>query len=61
MMVALLKAYQLGNVTTVAPIAALSVLVNVIASYIFLKDREKLPKKIVAAIIIFIAIILIKL
>lgn len=61
MMVSLLKAYQLGQVTTVAPLAALSVLVNVIIGYIFLKERESLAKKIIAAILIVVAIILIKL
>ena len=60
-MVSLLKAYQLGQVTTVAPLAALSVLVNVIVGYIFLKERESLAKKIIAAILIVVAIILIKL
>lgn len=61
MLVSLLKAYQLGEVTTVAPLAALSVLVNVIIGYIFLKERNDMIKKIISAIIIVIAIILIKL
>lgn len=61
MMVSLLRAYQLGQVTTVAPLAALSVLVNVIVEYIFLKERESLVKKIIAAVLIVVAIILIKL
>lgn len=61
MMISLLKAYQLGQVTTVAPLAALSVLVNVIVGYIFLKERGNMIKKIISAILIVIAIILIKL
>lgn len=61
MMVSLLKAYQLGQVTTVAPLAALSVLVNVIVGYIFLKERGNMLKKIISAILIIIAVILIKL
>lgn len=61
MMVSLLKAYQLGQVTTVAPLAALSVLVNVIVGYIFLNERNNMIRKIFAAILIIVAIILIKL
>ncbi len=60
MMVSLLKAYQLGQVTTVAPLAALSVLVNVIVGYIFLKERGNMLKKIISAILIILAVILIK-
>lgn len=60
MMVSLLKAYQLGQVTIVAPLAALSVLVNVIVGYIFLKERGNMLKKIISAILIIIAVILIK-
>lgn len=61
MMVSLLKAYQLGQVTTIAPLAALSVLVNVIVGYIFLKEKSNMLKKIISAIIIIIAIIFIRL
>ncbi|MDO5555633.1 MAG: EamA family transporter [Clostridia bacterium] len=60
MMVSLLKAYQLGQVTTVAPLAALSVLVNVVIGYIFLNERNNLLKKIISAVIIVVAIVLIK-
>lgn len=60
MMVSLLKAYQLGQVTTVAPLVALSVLVNVIVGYIFLKERGCMLKKIISAILIIIAVLLIK-
>ncbi len=61
MMVSLLRAYQLGQVTTVAPLAALSVLVNVIVGYIFSNERSNMLKKIIAAVIIVIAIVLIQL
>lgn len=60
MMVSLLKAYQFGQVTTVAPLAALSVLVNVIVGYIFLKERSNMLKKIISAMLIIIAVVLIK-
>ena len=61
MMVSLLRAYQLGQVTTVAPLAALSVLANVITGYIFYNERGNMLKKIIAAVIIVIAIVLIRL
>lgn len=54
-----LKAYQLGNVTTVAPLCTLTVIGNVIVGHIFLKERENLVKKIISAIIIIVSIILI--
>jgi drug/metabolite transporter (DMT)-like permease len=55
----MLKAYQLGSVTTVSPLTALTVIINVIVAYIFLNERKDLLKKIIAAIIIIISIILI--
>lgn len=55
-----LRAYQLGNVSVVAPLCALTVMLNVIMGYIFLKERDNLIKKIISAILIIISIILIK-
>jgi Predicted membrane protein len=55
-----LKAYQLGDVTTIAPLSALTVIGNVIVGYLFLKERNNLLKKIIAALLIIISIILIK-
>ena len=55
-----LRAYQLGNVTIVAPLSALTVMLNVIVGYLFLKERDNLLKKIIAAILIISSIILIK-
>lgn len=55
-----LRAYQLGDVTTVAPLCALTVIINVIVGYIFLKERDSLFKKIIAAILIVISVFLIK-
>lgn len=58
--VAQLRAYQLGNVTIVAPLCALTVILNVIVGYLFLKERDNLLRKIISAILIIISIILIK-
>lgn len=60
MIVVQLKAYQLGEVTSVAPLCALTVIGNVIVGYTFLKERNNLLKKLFSAILIIISIFLIK-
>ena len=54
-----LRAYVFGNVTTVAPISSLNVLINVIVAYLFLKEKDNLFRKIIAAIGIILGILLI--
>ncbi len=58
--VASLRAYQLQNVSIVAPICSLKVISNIIVGYLFLKERGNLVKKIIAAILIVVSIVLIK-
>lgn len=60
MIVAQLVAYQLGNVTVVAPLCALTVILNVIVGYLFLNEKDNLFRKIISAILIIISVILIK-
>lgn len=60
MIVVQLKAYQLGNVTAVAPLCVLTIIGNVIVGYIFLKERNNLIKKLIAAILIIIIAFLIR-
>lgn len=60
MIIANLQAYQLGNVTVIAPLCALTVMTNVIVGYIFLNEKDNLIRKIIAAILIIISILLIK-
>ena len=60
MIVSQLRAYQLQNVTIVAPLCALTVILNVMVGYLFLKEKDNLLKKIIAAILIIISVILIK-
>lgn len=60
MIVVQLKAYQLGDVTSVAPLCALTVIGNVIVGYLFLKERKNLFKKLIAALLIIISVFLIK-
>lgn len=55
-----LRAYQLQEVSIVAPLCALTVISNVVAGYIFFGERDNLLKKIIAAIIIMISVVLIK-
>ncbi len=60
MIVSQLRAYQLGRVTIVAPLCALTVILNVMVGYLFLKEKNNLLRKIISAILIIISIILIK-
>jgi len=60
MMITKLKSYELGSVSVVAPITSLTVIFNVIVSYFFLKEKSNILKKIIAGILIIIAIVLIK-
>ena len=60
MIVLQLRAYQLGEATSVAPLCALTVIGNVLVGYLFLKERANLLKKLVAAFLIIISVFLIK-
>lgn len=55
-----IRAYNLGNMTIVAPLCATAVILNVIAGYLFLKERDNLLKKIIAGAIIVFSVFLIK-
>ncbi len=55
-----LRAYQLGEATSVAPLCALTVIGNVLVGYIFLRERNSLLKKLVAAALIILSVFLIK-
>ena len=55
-----LRAYLLGSVTTVVPLFALNVILNILAGYIFLKERDNLFKKLIAGILVIISVILIQ-
>lgn len=60
MIIVQLRAYQLGDVTTVAQLCALTVIGNVIVGYIFLKERDNLLKKLLAAVLLLVSVFLIK-
>ncbi|MEK9196479.1 MAG: GRP family sugar transporter, partial [Patescibacteria group bacterium] len=57
--VALLTAYNRGDVSAVAPINQTSIVITTLLAVIFLKERDHLPKKILAAMICFIGALLI--
>lgn len=53
-----LRAYQLGVVSTVVPLQAIAVILNVLVAYIFLKERSDGYKMILAAIIAVVGVYL---
>jgi drug/metabolite transporter (DMT)-like permease len=52
----MLRAYQLGPITTITPVAASAVLFNVLVAALFLKEREEITKKVILAILTVIGI-----
>lgn len=60
MIVSYLKSFQYGSVTTIAPIASATTILNVFAAYFLLKEKNSLLKKIFAALIVILGIVLIK-
>lgn len=61
MLIAMLRAYQFGTVTTIAPLCAITTILNVFVAYFVLKEKDSLFKKVLSAIIVIIGILLIKL
>lgn len=60
MLISSVKAYQLGNVTVVAPLFALTSIFNALIEFIFNKNKSKLIQKLIAAILLIIGVILVK-
>ena len=60
MIVTYLKAFQYGSVTTIAPIASVTTILNVFVAYFLLKEKDSLPRKVIAALIVILGIVLIK-
>lgn len=57
----LLIAYSAGEVSVVAPLSSLTVISNVIVGYFFLKEKSRMVRKIIAAILAISGVILISL
>lgn len=51
-----LRAYKFGQVTTVAPLQATAVMLNVLVAYFFLKEKQNIFKKCTAAFLVIIGI-----
>lgn len=60
MLISQLMAYNLGNITYVAPLCTLTIFLNVLFGYFILRERNNLFRKFISSIIIIIAIFLIK-
>ncbi len=61
MLISSVRAYQLKSVTIVAPLFALTSIINAIVELIFDKDRKNFLIKIISGILIIVGVILIKL
>ncbi len=53
-----LRAFQLGEVNTIITLQAASVLLNVLAAYIFLKERDRPLLKIGCAVLVILGVLL---
>ncbi len=60
MLISSVKAYELGSITIVAPLFALTGILNAIIEFIFYKNRNNFIPKIIASILVIIGVILIK-
>ena len=60
MLISSVRAYQIGNVSVVAPLLTLTAILNTLYEYFISKNRKKVVQKIIAAILIIIGVILIK-
>lgn len=61
MLIASVRAYQLGNVTVVAPILTLTSILNTMYEYFIVKNKKKFVQKLIASILILIGVLLIRL
>lgn len=60
LILAMLRAYQFGSVTTIAPLCATTTILNVFVAYFVQKERDSLFKKILSAIIVILGIVIIQ-
>lgn len=60
MLISSVKAYEVGNVTLIAPLLTLTSILNTIYEFVICKNKNKLIQKIIASILILIGVIIIK-
>lgn len=60
MLISSVKAYQVGSVMIVAPLFALTSIINVVIEFIFNKNKNKLVQKLISAVLLIIGVILVR-
>mgnify|MGYP003289364627 CR=1 FL=1 len=60
MLISSVRAYQIGNVSVVAPLLTLTAILNTLYEYFICKNKKNVVQKIICAILIIIGVILIK-
>lgn len=60
MLISSVRAYQLGSVTIIAPLFALTSIINAIVEFIFSKNTNKFVQKLVAAILLILGVLLVR-
>lgn len=60
MLISSVRAYQLGDIVLVAPLLALTSIMNAIYEVVINKDRKKFVLKVISAVLIVIGVLLIK-
>lgn len=60
MLISSVRAYQIGNVSVVAPLLTLTAILNTLYEYFICKNKKNVLQKIICAILIIIGVVLIK-
>ena len=61
MLISSVKAYQLGDVALVAPLFALTSIINAVLEFFMNHNRNRFVQKLIAALLIIIGVVLVKL
>lgn len=60
MLISSVKAYELGSIIIVAPLFALTSIINALIEFFFTNDKNKLAQKLISAILLIIGVILVR-
>lgn len=61
MLISSVKAYQLGDIAIVAPIFTLTSIINAMIEFLIFKDKNRIVQKIMAAVLLTLGVLLVKL
>ncbi len=61
MLISSVKAYQLGDIAVVAPIFTLTSIMNAVIEFVVFKNKNRIVQKLIAAILLTLGVILVKL